>query len=580
MKRSIRIIIPILLAVAIVLCLAWYLFIYDREFTRDMLLHSARILENRGKHETASQFYDLAYKQAGDNDQVAIELAQQHKLAGNFTKAEYVLNQAISEGGSEELYIALCKTYIEQDKILDAVKLMDTICHEDSAVEKSIKESLRSLRPKAPISIPDPGYYSQYISVTLESDSGTPYANKNGEYPSIITDAYSDPLKLDAGENTIYAVTISDNGLVSPLSILGYTIGGVIEEINFADQAIDIAVREQLGITDNSVILSSDLWNIAQFTVPKEATDYSDLKHMKNLEKLTIFSGASGQLNNISSMSQLRELHITDTAVSSEELEIIGALPKLEKLTLSGCGLSTTASLKNSDKLTHLDLSKNTIRNITVLSAMKDLTELNLSQNALTDLSALSSCSSLTLLNVSGNALTSLSPICSVTTLTKVNADNNHISQLGNIPQLTTLSELTLSYNQITDISELSNSASIETLNISNNSITDITALSTLTALSNLDFSYNQVTEIPSFDKDCALIRIDGSHNLLSDLSALSGLKNLNSVYMDYNEEIDSIQKLADCHVLILVSVYGTKVTEVETLTDQSIIVHYNPTQN
>lgn len=579
MKKTIRIIIPILLAIAIVLCLAWYLFIYDREFTRDMLLQSARYFESKGNHETASQFYDLAYKQAGDNDLVAIELAQQHKLAGNYTKAEYVLNQAIAEGGTEELYIALSKTYVEQDKLMDAVKLLDTVCREDSTVAPSIRQALLSKRPAAPVSPQSPGFYSQYISVTLEAADGVLYANNQGEYPSTQTNKYIEPISLVAGENTIYAVAVSENGLVSPLAILGYTVGGVIEEVKFADSAIEAAVRELLGVSDGTVILSSDLWTITEFSVPKEAKDYSDLKYMKDLETLMIASGTSGQLSCISSMSQLNKLEITDTAVSAEELTLIGTLPKLQKLTLSGCGLSTASGLKNAVGITHLNLSKNTIRNIDALSGMTALQELDLSQNALVDLSALSSCSALSVLNVSGNSLTAITPLSGITALTKLQADNNSITQLGNLTQLTSLSELTLSYNQLTDISAIANTA-IKVLDISNNAITDISTLSSLTGLTNLNFSYNQVAALPKWDKSCALIRIDGSHNLLSDLSALSGLENLNSVYMDYNEEISSITELADCHVLILVSVYGTKVTEVKPLTDQSIIVHYNPTQD
>lgn len=579
MKKAIRIIIPILLAIAIIICLGWYLFIYDREFTRDMLLYSARYFENKGNHETASQFYDLAYKQAGDNDQVAIELAQQHKLAGNYTKAEYVLNQAIAEGGCADLYIALCKTYVEQDKLLDAVKLLDTVCREDSTVDPAVKETLISLRPAAPTSVPSPGFYNQYISVTLNAEDGTLYANRSGEYPSIHSNQYTEPISLAAGENTIYAVSVTDNGLVSPLSIFGYTVGGVIEEVSFADPAIEVTIRELIGVSDEAIILSSDLWAIKEFTVPNEAKDYSDLKYMKDLEKLVITSGVSGQISNISSMAQLKELQITDTAVSAEELAMIGDLPMLQKLTLSGCGLSSTSGLKNATGLTHLDLSQNTIRNLDALSGMKDLQELNLSQNAIVDLSALSTCKALKVLNVSGNALTTISPITGISTLTKLNADTNSIVQLGSIAQLTSLSELTLSYNQLTDISALDGCTSIQVLDISNNALTDISVLSSLSGLTNLNFSYNQITVLPKWDKACGLIRIDGSHNLLSDLSSLAGLENLNSVYMDYNEEISSIKELADCHVLILVSVYGTKVTEVKTLTDQSIIVHYNPTQ-
>lgn len=579
MKRAIRIIIPILLAIAILVCLAWYLFIYDREFTRDMLLHSARYFEAQGKHDTASWFYDLAYQQAGDNDSVAIELAEQHKLAGNYTKAEYVLNQAITEGGSEELYIALCKTYVEQDKLLDAVKLLDTVCREDSTVDSSVKDALIAKRPATPVSVPSPGFYSQYISVTLTVESGTLYANAKGDYPSIQAGAYTEPITLVAGENTIYAIAVSDNGLVSPLAIFGYTVGGVIENITFTDPAIEAEVRTILNVSDDKELLSSDLWEIKEFTVPADAKDYSDLRYMQYLEKLSISAGVSGQLSSISSMSQLTSLEITGTSVSADELKIIGALPKLQRLTLSSCGLSTSAGLESAVGIVYLDLSKNTIRNIDALASMRDLTEANLQNNALTDLTALSGCSSLMALDVSNNSLTSLSPILGISGLTKLNVSNNSIEQLGSVGKLSSLNELNLAYNKLTDIVSLADSTSIAVLDISNNSITNISALESLTSLTHLDFTYNQVVELPTWDKKCALIEINGSHNQISDLAPLSGLEHLNTVYMDYNEEISSISELGNCPVLILVSVYGTKVTEVKTLTDQSIIVHYNPTQ-
>ena len=108
MKKFFKVLIPIILIFAIIACIGWYLFIYDRDFTRDMLLEGARFFENQGNRGISSWFYDQAYIQASDNDAVAIELAEQHKRAGNYTKAEYTLTKAITDGASAELYVALC----------------------------------------------------------------------------------------------------------------------------------------------------------------------------------------------------------------------------------------------------------------------------------------------------------------------------------------------------------------------------------------------------------------------------------------------------------------------------------------
>ena len=85
MKKTIRILLPILLAVAIIFCTVWYLFVYDRQFTRDMLLTFARHSESQGHHSSATFFYNLAYSQADEDDAVAIELSDQYKNSGNYT---------------------------------------------------------------------------------------------------------------------------------------------------------------------------------------------------------------------------------------------------------------------------------------------------------------------------------------------------------------------------------------------------------------------------------------------------------------------------------------------------------------
>ena len=105
MKKFFKIVIPIILALAIIACIGWYLFIYDRNFTRDMLLEGARYFDDRGNHAFSGWLYDQAYLHAEDNDAVAIELAQQHKADGNYTKAEYTLTRAISDGGDENSHM-------------------------------------------------------------------------------------------------------------------------------------------------------------------------------------------------------------------------------------------------------------------------------------------------------------------------------------------------------------------------------------------------------------------------------------------------------------------------------------------
>ena len=572
MKKALRVIIPFILAVALIGCTVWYFFVYDREFTRDMLLKQARSMENSGHHSLSKWFYSAAYAHADNDETVAIELAEQYKANGNYTKAEYTLTNAIADGGTAELYMALCRTYIEQDKLLDAINMLDNIG--DSAV----KQELDALRPSAPVADPAPGFYSQYIDITLSSNNGTLYVSTNGQYPSITDVPYADPITLGGGETTIYALSVTDNGLVSPLSVFGYTVGGVIEPAVFTDPAFEREIRSLLKIDDDRTIYTNELWTITSLTMPENVEDYSDLKYLPYLEKLTIRSGIASELENLVSLGLLRELHIYDCRPSENDLKIIGTLSNLQKLTLENCGLSSIEPLSSLQSLEYLNLADNTLRNISILSSMPLLREVNLQHNALSDLSALSNLNNLSKLDVSNNDLSSIAPICTLKNLNQLRVDNNNLVSLSGISNLNSLTLFTASYNALTDVSDLAGCVALQTVDISNNALTDITSLSVLKNLAYFTFKYNQVTALPAWDKDCALLTIDGEGNLISSLEPLSGLLHLNRVYMRFNTEITSVDPLANCPTLVEVDVWGSKVSNASSLLEQSIIVTFDPT--
>ena len=571
MKHALRKIVPILLVLLIIASVAWYCFVYDRDFTRDMLLKQARYQSTNGNPELASWFYDLAYKHSGQDEIVAIELANQFKAEGNYTKAEYTLSNAISDGGTVDLYIALCKTYVEQDKLLDAVNMLNNIG------DPTIKAQLEALRPQAPAADPEPGFYSEYISVSFQTTEETLHCTTDGEYPSTEDAPYSEPIPLDIGETTIYAVAVADNGLVSPLSVLGYTIGGVIEEVVFEDLTVEQAIRETLGAEADQPLYTSDLWTITEFTAPAGAGTYNDLTKLTYLEKLCVEGQSFESLRFLSGLTYLQELSLTDCKFPSEDLSVVAGLPMLTSLTLSDCGLSTVAGLENAQNVTYLDLSSNSVRKLDALSSMLSLKEAHLQHNALTDLTALSTLTTLEKLDVSYNSLTSIAPIAACVNLSWLDVGNNSLTDLGAVDNLSALTHLGASNNKLTDVSTLAACTGLTELSIASNTIADISALSTLVNLEIFDFSYNEITALPAWPDGCPLRTIDGSYNLLESISGLKNMQELSYVYMDYNQ-ITDISALESCYNLVMVNVYGNTVEGVEALTEHNIIVNYNPT--
>ncbi len=570
MKNALKRILPILLTLIIICSICWYLFIYDTDFTKEILLGQARYFDGIGKFAVSEWFYNAAYQQSQYNSDVAIELADQFKKAGNYSRAEYTLSKAIAAAGTVDLYIALCNTYVEQDKLLDAVTMLDNVS------DPAIREQLQTLRPSAPVADPPAGFYSQYQTIHIESNSGTLYVSNDGEIPSIKADLYQDGITLVSGQNKIYAVSVAENGLVSPLSTFGYTVGGVIEEVTFTDPVLDAHIRDLLGYSAEKTILSSDLWKITELTMPAGVKNYADLQRFPYLTSLQIENSEVSGMQALSYLANLEKLSITNAHLTSNDLSVIASLPNLTHLTLSNCRLAVINNLSGAHNLQHLDLSSNTIRDVSALSFMAQLRSLNLSHNALTNLSYISALSNLQVLDVSYNSIASVVPLSSCTSLTELNISNNSVSAMTGLETLNNLQKLNASANQLTDVAQLAENKELSELILSRNTLLDIDALGSLNKLSYLDVSYNEIAALPQWKKSCALTTLDASHNQLTSVDVLGGLGSLNLVVLDYNN-ITSVDALAQCYNIIRVDVMENPITSVDKLKELEILVNYTP---
>ena len=573
MKKIMKRIIPLLLIVALIASACWYIFVYDRETVRDFLMAQARNCAQNGHFEAATWFYDISYEFAGEDENVAIDLARIYKDSGNYTKAEYTLAGAIADGATSELYIALCQTYVEQDKLLDAVNMLDKVA------DPAIKAELDALRPAAPQADFAPGFYSQYISLTFSHEGGTLYVSTDGEYPSTADTPCVTPVALEGGETKIYAVTVGDNGLVSPLSILSYTVGGVIEEVEFADAYIEELVQAQLMFGEYTTIYSNDLWKITKLTVPAEAIELSDLRHLLYLEELSLTNRQITDLSFLEGMTHLKTLDLSGCAISAD-LSILKTLPALENLSMQSCSISSLAFLEGAPSLKKLDLSSNAIGNVSVLSSTPTLQSLDLRDNAVSDLTPLSGLTELTELDLAENVLTTISPLASCSKLGTLDVSENKLTDIAAVQNLTALTSFRAEKNQIADCAPLAVCTQLRTLDISNNQIQDITMLSGLSKMTEFDFSYNQAAALPALPADAALVTINGSYNQLTSLEPLDKLDALNYVYMDYNAEVSKIDFLANNPNMVQINVFGTKVSQSQAnkCIDHSIIVNYDPT--
>lgn len=550
MKHSLRILLCIFLIAALLVGACWFFLSYRPDLTCRLLENRAAAAVNGGHYRQAVSLYSYAWKlNTGDPD-LAVSLSDAYQHIDNYTKAEYTLVSAISaHPDSLALYQALSRVYVAQDKLLDAQQMLDRIA------DDSVRGQLASLRPAAPVIQPDAGYYTNYVNVSLSYEGGAAYLTTNGDYPSLEKDLYTEPKALAAGESTVEAVVVSDDGLVSPLAEAAYTIGGVIEPYTFQDAAFEACVRKVLGKSADETVMTNELWALTTLDLTEDVQSLADLAECHGLTSLSMHNTYGVDFSALSQVPTLTTLDLSGCTVSSAGVEAIGGLTGLTSLNLNGCALT----------------------DISPLSGCTALTTLVLSNNAIADVSALSSLSALTSLNLSTNTIASISPLAACGALTTLDVSSNKITNLTALKGKQSLGALSAADNQISDLTPLSGCAALKLLDVSTNGIADLKPVAALKSLQTLVADHNALTALPDFSAAQSLTKISVNSNAITDVSGLKDLPILNYVAVDYNK-IDSLDVLKGCANLVQVDAFGNPIKSVSALTDHGVIVNYDPT--
>ena len=552
MKRVLKIVIPLVVVLALLGAAAWFFLSFRADLTAGFLRGQAAKMVERERYSRAVTYYNWAWQLDPENQEIPLALAEAYAGSGNYTKAEYTLVRAISARPQDvDLYVALCQVYVAQDKLLDAVQMLDRTS------DAEVKAALDELRPAAPVLSPENGYYTEYIEVTADGGGNAVYLSIDGDYPSMEDDAYTGPVTLPGGETMVMAVAVDENQMVSQAVQNGYTIGGVVEPVTLNDPAIDAAVREQLGMTAGETLMTDDLWSIAELTLPDTVADLADLSHFTGLTTLTIQNVSGLDFSVLSQLTALQTLDLSGCTISTGSLDAIAGLTGLRVLRLNNCALTDINALSQLTALTELQLANNSLTDIGVTSLMLDLETVTLTNNPITSIAGLSACTKLKSLDISGCSVTSIASLSGKTALETLLAGNNQIADLSPLEGCTALSVLEVPYNLVSDIS----------------------VLAQLPALTRFVGNNNQITAVPDFDEETSKLQyIQLDYNEVADLAGLQGIDSLNYVYADYNQ-VETILPLKNNINLIQVNVWDNPIPEeeVKSLQENSIIVNYNP---
>ncbi|MBR3077173.1 MAG: leucine-rich repeat domain-containing protein [Oscillospiraceae bacterium] len=572
MKKTGKIVLPILLVLCLLAVGYWFFFQYRVDITTGLLRSFADSQYEAGHYTMAVRCYRWASDLDPQDAELALKLAEAYRSSGNYSKTEKVLVNAIYDApGEEQLYVALSQVFVEQDKLLDAQQLLDNIANEE------VRQALEARRPAAPVLEPAGGFYSDYISVSIREDSpdAVCYCTVDSSYPSKEKNAYTGPIELTGGETAICAVAVNDEGLVSTAVYGGYTVSGIVEDAEIDDPALLACFRELLRRGERT-LRTDELWGIEELTLPEGVADTAGLRYCTGMTKLVGLDQGELDYSFLEAMPELRYLELENCILTREALERIGACPNLEVLILANCGLNDVSALGNLESLRVLDLSDNAISNIDALMRLSALDELYLGHNALTTIPFLRGLKTLRVLDLSYNALSYVNGVSSCTTLERLNLSHNKISSLTPLSALTELVWLNASANAVSDAAVLSPCTKLESFLMDNNRLQTIDFLSACPNILEVNVDYNDITAVPDFQKDCPLESFSAAHNFLEDLSGLSGLPKLAYVNADYNN-IRNINVLKDCPALTQVNVYGTYITSGGELAENGVIVNFTP---
>ena len=370
-------------------------------------------------------------------------------------------------------------------------------------------------------------------------------------------------------------MAVNEAGLVSPAVYAGYTVAGVVEDVEFHDAALLSAIQELLH-RGHRTIRTNDLWGIEELTLPEGIADTQDLRWFTGLRKLIARDMPELDYSFLAAMPELRYLELDHCELTNENLEQIAACSKLDVLILANCGLSRINPLGELTGLRVLDLSNNSIGTIDALMTLAALDELYLGHNALTRIPVMRGLRSIRILDLSYNSLNYVNGVSACTTLERLNLAHNKLSSLTPISALTELVWLNCSSNAVTDTAPLAPCTKLEGFLISNNKLTEAEFLSGCPNIREVNLDYNDVVYTPEFRKDCPLESFSAAHNFLESLNGLSGLQKLQTVHADYNN-IKDLSPLLSCPALVQVDVYNTNVRSGGELAEKGVVVNFTP---
>ena len=311
--------------------------------------------------------------------------------------------------------------------------------------------------------------------------------------------------------DVVYSVSFSPDGttlasgtaagtvdLWDTSGLMGARLEAVVE-IDIPDPNLRAAIAEAIGVPPNTPIFRAHLENLTRLEARN--ANISDLTGLEFAIKLKVLNLSGNNIGDVSALipvlsglTHLIDLNLSDNSIT--DLSPLAVLTNLRTLDLGNNSISDFSPLTGLTNLTQLFIWDNNISDLSPVAGLTNLTWLTLSQNSISDLSSVAGLTNLRYLNLRNNSISDISSVAGLTNLTSLYLRNNNISDISAVAGLTNLTWLTLSQNSISDLSSVVGLTNLRYLQLRNNSISDISSVVGLTNLTELFLGENNISDI------------------------------------------------------------------------------------
>jgi hypothetical protein len=186
--------------------------------------------------------------------------------------------------------------------------------------------------------------------------------------------------------------------------------------------------------------------------------DISFISALKKLKSLYLTCVNVENLQAVSGLSELEEIHITELKSTTRGDAVVDLSPfknltKVQNLIIKKSNVVDISGLGNMTKMKELRIIDSPVSDISALSGMTSLVKLELGKAKVKDLTPLRNLRSLDVLDLADNPVEDLTPIENLTKLTVLKITNTKVETLMPLRKLKKLYYLDAEYTRVTDIS-------------------------------------------------------------------------------------------------------------------------------